>query len=306
MPPLALLAALGVLAFLSAKKPSMPTAQVGLALNGRPVTLPGVALLAPVDVRALLPAEPGFQSLTAAEKVRLFSDMQRRLVVDGGRVDKAEALLFADPKDVGGKKAASATDVLYGANMGLGLPEKLAILVGKNAVGQTMILADGTGWQRRVLPGSPWNIFLRPGEAMDVARAARVSVKGGAAAPSNMARVGRQTLAAPLQAPVLQRPVASSVELGALLTPPAGFVSDEAEVRAITGAGTLPEPLAIIRDNYVRANNLYMQNETGDARAFSSLLAPTVLPLRDAGYALASAQIQTLLAKVGAPIDAAR
>jgi hypothetical protein len=304
MPPLALVAALGVLAFLAASRKE--SGVIGKTGNEALSGAFGRAAPPPTSGKPLaLPAAPqsaalGFQSLDASEKVQLFSELPRRLVIEGGKVDGAEALYFESRQKKPASKSAPALDVLYGANMGVGLPEKLAILVGKVPGGRTVILAEGSGWQKRVHPGSFWNVFLRPGEAMTVAKAAKVPYSS--AAVGLLSKGAAALLDAPGN-PVVRTFVQGVEDLHALLTPVAGFIDETSEERATTPADRLPDPLAAIRDAYAKANGFYLQNDVDGAKSFAPSLAPAVHPLREAGYALASAQVQALLAKVGAPID---
>ena len=319
MPPVALLAALGVLAVMAARRAADSSAHAGAEGCAEPVRSPDAYRPSP---RASL----GLQTLNAAEKVSLFADMGRRLVIEAGMIGDAESLLFADPKDVApGDKAAPALDVLYGANMGAGGRPRLAILLGKAEGGKTIILADGRDWASKTHPGSFWNLFLSPGEAALVARAARVTppnlalsapvaprqLTAASHLPTPSAHSGKVAPPAPsftsppgpATPPVLRRLIESGSDLGAILLPPAGFVSNVAERAATLPALDLPSPVAIIRDNYKKANALYIDNDVQSARAFAPILTPAVRPLRDAGYALASAQIQTLLAKIGVAVD---
>ena len=280
----------------------------------------------------------GLQALGAQEKLALFKQLKERVLVDRGRVGMDDVMVFKDVRSVRPQeRAAPALDVVYGANMGLGLPNRLAILVGKAGSGETVVLAS-TDWVDRVHPGSQWNIFLAPGEAEMMARAAGIDVlkrpalstasttisptaapvkaatppaatstaamtaSAAGYAASNAARSAAPAAAMTVstKADVVTIPVESSAELGSLLPATIGFVNDEAEDRATTPALQLPNALTALRDTFQKANALYVQNEIDRARQFAPLLQPTIEPLRSAGYALASSQIQTLLAKVGA------
>ena len=351
MLPIVIIAILGAVALARAlgTAPATPATSVGQELS----SLQSPQLAHPTATSG------GLQALGAEEKLYLFRQLKSRVLIDRGRVGADDVMVFKDLRSVRpNEKTAPALDVVYGANMGLGLPSRLAILVGKVGTGETAVLAS-TDWVDRVYPGSQWNIFLAPGEAEMMAKAAGVDVlkrpalptastssDAAAAAPAAQAilapaagavltpaagavltpAAGATAASASLtiaktpvttsaasagyvaasramttaKADVITIPVDSSAELGSLLPASIGFVSDEAEDRATTPALQLPNALAALRDTYQKANALYVQNEIERAKQFAPVLSPTVEPLRTAGYALASSQIQTLLAKVGA------
>lgn len=263
--------------------------------TGKPSPTAGAGLL-------LLPQTSGnVQSLSAHEKVALFGNLAGRALIDRGKLGTSDVMVFKDLAFIKkGDKYAPAIDLIYGANMGIGVSQPMAILVSKVGSGETSVLAAGPDWFEKAEHGSMWSVFLAPGEAETVAKAVGISVRPRRASiPPQPAHTGAQPGYG--AASVVTIPVDSSAELGSLLPASIGFVSGEAEDRATKPAGSLPNELAALRDTYAKANALYVQNDVAQAKEFAPLLAPTVDPLRNAGYALASSQIQTLLAKVGAP-----
>jgi hypothetical protein len=256
---------------------------------------------------AVLPIS-GVQSLTGPEKVALFTDLKRRWVIDKGKVEGAEVMEFVDKDKLQRtpSKAGEAMDVLYGANMGIGLNPH-AILVSKTPEGKTSILAvSDDNWIARARVGSPWNVFLRPGEGREVAKAAGVNVVEKLPAASGPLLLPAATMTSPVDGtemkegpPVIIQLVSSPDDLVSVL-PSAGFGGSALEAIATTPAAFLPAPWQSVGSAYATADELHGKGDIDIARTYAAPLGSVVVPLRNAGYALASAQVQTLLTKVGA------
>ncbi|MEI8371172.1 MAG: hypothetical protein WCJ31_22325 [Planctomycetia bacterium] len=234
--------------------------------------------------------------------------MQKRWIVEQGKAEGGEILEFATKDSLGRlpPRAGEAMDVLYGANMGFGVDQH-AILVKKTADGKTAVLAVSDGnWISRARTGSPWNVFLRPGEGREVAKAAGVKVVDRMPANKPILMLAASTTPSPVDgsqmvegAPVVMEPVTSSSDLVAVL-PSAGFGGSQNEALATTAASDLPGAWRSIGDVYREADDLHSKGSIDLAKVQAEVLAGMVMPLRSAGYALASSQVQTLLSKVGA------
>lgn len=304
MPPFFIVIVIGAAAAFLLSKAVAP-------VKSTPVTPPANSALGfgmPDEATAAVLPLSGVQSLTGPEKVALFSDMQRRWIVERGKAEGGEILEFAT-KDALGRlppKAGEAMDVLYGANMGFGV-DPHAILVKKTEDGKTAVLAVSDGnWIARARTGSPWNVFLRPGEAREVAKAAGVKVVDRLPSNKPVLMLAATTTPSPVDgsqmvegAPVVMEPVTNSSDLAAVL-PSAGFGGSQTEALATTAATDLPGSWQSIGDVYRQADDLHSKGDVGLAKAQAEVLSGMVVPLRSAGYALASSQVQTLLSKVGA------
>lgn len=304
MPPLLVVIMIGAAAAFLLSKAAAP-------IKSAPVTPPSNSALGfgmPDEAMAAVIPLSGVQSLTGPEKVALFADMQRRWIVERGKAEGGEILEFATKDSLGRlpPKAGEAMDVLYGANMGFGV-DPHAILVKKTPDGKTAVLAVSDGnWIARARTGSPWNVFLRPGEGREVAKAAGVKVADRLPVNKPVLMLAASTTPSPMDgsqmvegSPVVMEPVTDASDLASVL-PSAGFGGDQRGTLATMAASDLGGGWQSVGTAYRQADELHGRGEIDLARTYAVSLVDAVGALRRAGYALASAQVQTLLVKVGA------